>query len=163
MLCLFACCPVLGWLCSFPWVLRFPPQSKAVNVNRTQWTMQVWDLYVSDRKKKTRNGIWVFPKYLISYIYGIHSINEKVRLDKSAYVYPAYTTVLSMKTGYMSPLFSRERCAFNVNQSPRAVWAAVIQLRPSAIQYLTNFESWFKFTYRHHGIEKRNNSQDWTN
>uniref|UniRef100_A0A672NAH4 Kinesin family member 26A n=1 Tax=Sinocyclocheilus grahami TaxID=75366 RepID=A0A672NAH4_SINGR len=44
-------------------------------------------------------------------------VNQKVRLDTSAFVYSAYTTVLSMKTGYISPLFTRERCAFNANQS----------------------------------------------
>lgn len=62
------------------------------------------------------------------------AVNEKVRFDTSAYVYSAYTTVLSMKTGYISPLLTRERCAFNVNQSQkRAVWAVAV-LRPPEIQ-----------------------------
>lgn len=77
---------------------------------------QVWVLYVPDRKNE---------EWDLSFSQIFHSAmesmvaNEKVRLDTYAYVYS--TTVLSMKTGYISPLFTRERCAFNVNQSQRAV------------------------------------------
>ncbi len=81
---------------------------------------QVWVLYVSDRKM--RNGIWVMTQLIYHSAMESMVVNEKVRLDTYAYVYSAYTTVLSMKTGYISPLFTRERrCAFNVNQSQRAV------------------------------------------
>lgn len=154
MLRFFACCPVLAWLSSFRWVLRFPPQSKSANVNWTQWTARRCEFYP---QKKWGMGFEFFPN--ISLSYGIHGSKWK-SAPRYVCIRLFYHRTVNENRLHFSPVHKRTMRLQCESESARC---AVTLLRPSAILYLTNFESWFKFIYRQHGIEKRNNSQDWNN
>lgn len=164
MLSFFACCPVLAWLSSFRWVLRFPPQSKSANVNWTQWN--IFSLcevcrceFYKFLTEKWGMGFEFFPN--ISLSYGIHGSKWK---SAPRYVcirlFCLHHRTVNENRLHFSPVHKRTMRLQCESESARC---AVILLRPSAILYLTNFESRFKFIYRQHGIEKRNNSQDCKN